>query len=217
MPKKVYLVRHGESTAIAEKKNQDDAAELSAHGITQARATARRFASIPIKSIICSPLLRARQTADIIAREIGVSVGINDLLREIKKPREIEGKLYDDPEVLRIRKILTENHNDPNWHFSDEENLFDLTSRMKQFALALASEPSDQLLIVAHAGVIRMLSLILIFDDLATPDLFHAAYRHMKLTQTGITMFEQEAHGWRLMTWNDYAHLGDDSAEGFHK
>ncbi len=64
---KVFLVRH----AQAEPGEPDDLRALTDHGRTQARAVGERLAHEGVDVVLSSPLLRARQTAEAIARATG--------------------------------------------------------------------------------------------------------------------------------------------------
>ncbi len=77
---RLYFVRHGESEAnlLNEFSNRG-----LKHGLTQqAHALAQSLRSIPVTALFSSPLLRARQTAEILARELGVAYQMTDALRE---------------------------------------------------------------------------------------------------------------------------------------
>jgi broad specificity phosphatase PhoE len=84
----IYLVRHGQSTANAEKVMQGWADyPLSEEGIIQARITGRYLYStgVPVKGIYSSPLSRARRTAEEIARRFipPLQVELVDNLKEV--------------------------------------------------------------------------------------------------------------------------------------
>jgi phosphohistidine phosphatase len=66
---KVFLVRH----AQAEPGEPDELRALTSHGLAQAREVGERLARDGVKpdAVLSSPLLRARQTADAIARATG--------------------------------------------------------------------------------------------------------------------------------------------------
>lgn len=217
MPKKVYLVRHGESEHGAQKLHQLDDVALSERGMRQSRDVANRFTHLAIHKIYSSPHRRTLQTAEHIVAVTGAPIKTTALLQERRQPSEIVGKLRTDPEVVRIKKLMAERRNDPSWRYSDEESIFELRDRVKKFQDSLEHEEQENIVIVSHALFIKMFTLLGVFGDLVTPDLFASYYLHVRTSQTGITMFDRTEHGWRLLTWNDYAHLGDDSAEGFHK
>ncbi len=216
MPKKVYLVRHGESEDGVKKLHQLDDAALTELGARQAKEVANRFQHLTIHKIYASPYRRALQTAEYIGTVTGASIETTGLLKERQQPSAIIGKLRNDPEVVRIKKLMAEHHNDPAWHHSDEENIFELRDRAKKFQEFLEQEEQENIAVVSHAAFIKMFTLLGVFGELVTPDLYESYYLHVRTSQTGITMFDQTTHGWRLLTWNDYAHLEDDNAEGFH-
>ena len=126
---KIYFVRHGETENFVNNLEQDENSGLSDNGIKQAKALAQRFKNIPIDFILTSPYQRARETAEIINKEIDKKIIVNKLLRETKKPTEIENKPHHASEIKEIRQLLYEHFGDPNWRYSDEENFFDLKKR----------------------------------------------------------------------------------------
>ena len=69
---KCYLVRHGQAVDAAEWPGADDERPLTDKGYTrmQRAATALAALDLEIEAIVASPLLRARQTAEVIAREL---------------------------------------------------------------------------------------------------------------------------------------------------
>jgi broad specificity phosphatase PhoE len=82
---KIYFVRHGQSEANANGIVADSTPGLTEAGIEQALKTGSELVNHGITLIVCSPYLRAQQTAEIIAGEIGVgieSIKIMDELRE---------------------------------------------------------------------------------------------------------------------------------------
>jgi probable phosphoglycerate mutase len=81
---RLYFVRHGESEAnlLNEFSNRGLKHGLTEKGQQQAYALAQRLHAVPVVAIFSSPLLRARQTAEILAHELGVAYQVADALRE---------------------------------------------------------------------------------------------------------------------------------------
>lgn len=81
---KIYFVRHGESEAnlTGTFSNRDLEHHLTETGVQQARELALRLAPTRPSFLWSSPILRARQTADIISEEIGIAPQVTDALRE---------------------------------------------------------------------------------------------------------------------------------------
>ena len=81
---RLYFVRHGESTAnlLREFSNGDLKHPLTERGVEQARRLARSLSGIPIERIYSSPVLRAVQTAQVLAESLGAPLEVNEALRE---------------------------------------------------------------------------------------------------------------------------------------
>jgi broad specificity phosphatase PhoE len=92
----VFLVRHGATDllghAIAGRK---PGVSLNAEGRAQAERLARRFQTKLIAEIHCSPLDRARETAEPIAQHLGLDIEIAPALDEVDFG-EWTGMPFDD-------------------------------------------------------------------------------------------------------------------------
>jgi broad specificity phosphatase PhoE len=70
---RIYLARHGQTAYNLERRFQGQLpVPLDETGLAQAADLAERAAEHNFAVLWCSPLLRARQTADIVARRIGL-------------------------------------------------------------------------------------------------------------------------------------------------
>jgi len=73
MPARVYLARHGQTAYNAEGRFQgQQAIPLDDVGRAQAADLAERAAPYAFRALWCSPLLRARETADVVGARIGL-------------------------------------------------------------------------------------------------------------------------------------------------
>lgn len=97
---KLYFVRHGQSEAnaagiVAGSENP----ALTEAGIAQAQKTGVELVNHDIRFIVCSPYLRAQQTAEIIAGEIGLGLADINVIDELRERYlgEKEGKPKVDP------------------------------------------------------------------------------------------------------------------------
>lgn len=98
---KIYLVRHGKS---AQGFHEVEDSDLSALGHSQASAFADEFAhKHDPMPIIASPMRRARQTADALAKRWSCRVGIEQLVGEVPVPATLSG-----PAIAQRRPWLTE-------------------------------------------------------------------------------------------------------------
>ncbi len=81
---KLYFVRHGESEANTRHvlSNRESPFGLTALGKRQAAKLAESLKSIPMNSIFSSPILRARETAEILSQKLQLPIHITEALRE---------------------------------------------------------------------------------------------------------------------------------------
>jgi phosphohistidine phosphatase len=100
----LYLVRHGEAEAAG--VGGDEARELTDKGMRDSRAVAEAVAraGAKLEAIWTSPLVRARQTAEIIGRVLGVTAHSDERLRPGATLGGVQDLLGDraDPQVMLV-------------------------------------------------------------------------------------------------------------------
>lgn len=206
---KLYLVRHGESEFNKQNLHQHAKVALSQTGHNQAEIVTKRLQHLAIDLIITSHMIRAIQTAEAINKVVKKQIINTDLLNELKRPTEIEGKPIKAPEIVALKKILREHYDDPNWYHSDEENFFDFKNRVAQVIPFIEQQDAREILVVTHAVVIRMIIALICIGETVTPKQFYHMERRLHIANTGLTVCEQKENGkWHVLTVNDYAHLG---------
>jgi broad specificity phosphatase PhoE len=78
-----WFLRHGETDWNRENRTQGSTdVPLNENGLAQARLAAALLHGRGIETIVCSPLERARRTADIVAAALGLAVQVRQDLRE---------------------------------------------------------------------------------------------------------------------------------------
>jgi probable phosphoglycerate mutase len=83
-PVAFWFLRHGETDWNAQNLSQGNVdIPLNETGLAQARSASLLLRNRGIRSLISSPLSRARVTAEIAAAELGLPVQIDDGLREV--------------------------------------------------------------------------------------------------------------------------------------
>src|SRR5262245_20748270 len=75
----LYLIRHGQYETGVQHR---DGGSLTALGIEQAKCAAQAVAHLPINAIHASTMVRAVETANIIAQAVQMDYQTHDLLRE---------------------------------------------------------------------------------------------------------------------------------------
>lgn len=153
-----YLVRHGESEGNAANRYQHADVPLSDIGRMQASKRAMHLKDKNITRIFSSPFPRALETAQIIQGVIGPLLPVEHYhyLHELEAPTILKGRLKTDPEAMAIKAEITANRLDPQYRHSDEETLFMLHDRVTKLLAYLVSHAHEDVLLVSHGGVLRM-------------------------------------------------------------
>lgn len=205
----LYLVRHAQSKANELSVTSNAETKLTAYGKKQAQSVARRFKKISIDIIVSSHYTRARQTAEIIQKTTNKKLIFCELLREIKRPTNLEGLNFQNPESLKVREEMKKNIHDASWHYQDEDNFFDLRARAFQFLNWISGRSEERIVAISHGIFLKTLIFTMMLGDRFTPDFFHFVEHFFLTRNTGITLCEYTNYkGWKLITFNDHAHLG---------
>lgn len=158
----IYLVRHGETDWNIKGivQGQSDV-PLNDAGIKQAKELAGRLKKIYFDVIYSSDLLRAKRTAEIIAKEKKLAVLTTKVLRE-RDFGDFEGKKADF--ILAWRKALKKGikslsdsekkflKNKNNQIESDESLMARFIPFLREMAVAY---PGKNILIVTHGSILR--------------------------------------------------------------
>lgn len=211
----LYLVRHGESTGNNQGLHQDSKTPLSEKGLQQAEELAKRFERIDLDICICSPFVRTRQTAEAILRRKNIEILYDDRIVETKRPTEIEGKSIHDPDVIKIKKEIEANKDKSEWYYSDEEKPSDIIARALSFIHDLEQRKEENVLVVTHGEFMRTMVLLFMYRDQADSSMWIHFKNFLWVSNTAITVLRRlgdsdpyTVNGWKLITWNDSAHLG---------
>ena len=170
---------------------------------------AQRLKDTHFDKIFSSDLARAKDTASYIAKQHNMDVVTSALIREHKKPSEMEGLAHDSEEAQRIYKIIEDNMEDPAWHYSDDENYYDFRGRLIKFMQEVEKEKGENILAVSHSLVIRLLVCLTILGRDLKASHFQVARWRMRAMNTGVTVLEYDKGEWSLLTFNDIAHLAE--------
>src|ERR1051325_8952590 len=82
-PKTIILVRH------AERQDTSADSALSAAGLARSQKLAEMFASAGIKAIYTSQFLRTKQTAEPLAKQLGITLTVVPLQSKKSNPKEV--------------------------------------------------------------------------------------------------------------------------------
>jgi probable phosphoglycerate mutase len=156
VPAPVYLVRHGQSEWNVRRLTQGQTVHpaLTALGRLQADAAATMISAdlaahgLAVRRIITSDLVRARETADILAARLGAVTTIDARLRE-QSLGHLEGRPYE--ETWDAAAAI--DWSDPSQPIAGGESLMDVYERMA--AVLRAIDPDTVAVLVSHGDAIR--------------------------------------------------------------
>lgn len=164
MKKNIFIFRHGQTDKNLAQKWQGSGCDdvLNETGKQQAKELADKVKDFELEKIYCSPLIRAKQTANFIvnnsSKKIDVKV-MNDL-------REIYFGVAEGKTFSEVRKIFGSefeqcllNPNKQTWflHFPEAESKYEAFNRVDACLKEIASEKENTVGVVCHAGVISAL------------------------------------------------------------
>ena len=158
----VLLIRHGQQLLPdLDKATTGDWIDppLSEHGRAQARLLAAGLSTVRIDHIFCSPLRRARETAQPVAEMHRMDVEIVNDLREVEifrdlPPDQTAREAVGDDLLRAVRgRMLTER----SWDvYPFSESSFDFCKRsINAIEAAIARNAGERIAIVCHGGVIN--------------------------------------------------------------
>ena len=197
------FLRHGESIGNAESRwqGQSDYA-LTERGRAQARALAERWKSEGAKFdlIISSPLVRAKETAEIVASALGAKIELDPILLE-RNVGEMEGLTMEE-----VRKIPQPPYITPYDPIGGEgEGDWALFLRAGQALHDLVRRPPGNYLIVSHGGLLNQL-MNAIIGIAPHVDPSGVRFRFENTAFARVIYFPHQ-HRWAIDTVNDRAHL----------
>jgi|Deesub1362A_J573_1020465.scaffolds.fasta_scaffold13552_3 alpha-ribazole phosphatase len=153
--KKVYLVRHGETLWNAEKKylGLTDIG-LTKNGLSQAERLAQRLEGEGIEVIFTSPLLRAKETASLIAEKLNVPVEVWEELREVHFG-EWEGLTYEEIRGKYGDLINKWMENPSAFSIPGGDSWEEINKRAERFLKRVQERKEEIALAVSHGGLIK--------------------------------------------------------------
>lgn len=208
-PKRIYLVRHGESIGNIKEISQVASTPLSDTGHKQAAKVAERAVNLDFDLLVASEMLRAQETAGYIAEAKKMPVMSSPYFHEKLNPSHVAGLSFKDEIYLKYIQELEDNLGNPNWNLPGMESFNDLMNRSERALDFLIEREEQNILVVTHGIFLMYLVAKAIFADTLTAPLFRKIYLGFHADNTGITMLSYEAGKWRLITWNDHSHFAE--------
>ncbi len=151
----VLLARHGETDDNAARRFQGHLdPPLNELGRAQALALGEELAGAGIRELWSSPLLRARETATIAGRQLGLQPRLDPRLMEVDVG-DWAGRLYDDLETDEPELYAEWRSGSPAFRFPGGESLEEQGERVAAAIEEISGVAQLPVLVVCHGGVIR--------------------------------------------------------------
>lgn len=156
---KLYFVRHGESDANLQHviSNRESTFRLTERGRGQAQALAEKLKDIPFTAMHSSPILRARETAEILSRSLHLPYQVTGALREYDCGI-LEEK--SDEESWRLHREFYEDwtlrHNYSNKP-EGGESFLEIQNRFVPFIESLKRNSDNHILLIGHGGLFHLM------------------------------------------------------------
>lgn len=161
MPKKIILIRHGETDHNKERRIQGWLdVPLNETGHSQAQAVARLLAKYKLDALYSSDLKRAHQTAHHISTTTKLAIHTTVALRE-RDMGIFSGWAWEsepDPvkESLWQEFLKSQEHSLRDWKRHQGESLLEMATRVNQFLSQLSTSHQGQSVgLVSHGGTIN--------------------------------------------------------------
>lgn len=212
MTTQVLFIRHGETDWNRIKRIQGHIdIPLAASGFAQAGQLAQRLlqesqTGARLDAVYSSDLQRARQTAKPFADALGLSLKLNEGLRE-RWYGDFQG--YDSAEILArfpAEHAVWQSH-DPDFTPPGGESQREFSRRvLNAIEPIVAAHPGGRIACVAHGGVLDCIYRFAREIPLEAP-------RDWLLLNTSINVVDFENGQAKVVSWGDVAHLAAPSSD----
>lgn len=192
----IVFLRHGESVGNAENRFQGHADfPLTERGRVQARALAARWQAegVTFDRCIASPLLRARQTAEIVCDALDVPLEFDPGWMEINNGKMAGLTPEEGERIVPRPKFMT-----PYTRFGETgESRWELYLRAGQNIQRLIDSPPARILVVAHGGILNMAMYAVLGIPVQADS--HGPRFRFRNTAFATLEYVAESHKWSLL------------------
>jgi len=199
---RIIAIRHGETAWNADSRIQGQRdVGLNETGRWQARRVGEALVGEEIAAVYSSDLGRAEQTAEPIAEATGLPVIRTQGLRE-RRFGLFEGMTFEEIHENWPEHAQNWRRRLPEWQPpSGGESLIELRERVHRTMVELAARhPGEQIVVVAHGGVLDALYRIATGQEVNSP-------RTWELPNGAINRLLWTPQGFTLVGWSDTQHL----------
>ncbi len=206
---KLYVVRHGETEWNKEEifRGRKDV-PLNVTGTKQADKTGRYFTGKSLDIVLSSPLSRAMQTAQAVARMTGVQVEAVEQLTDMSFGIW-EGKPLKEVEELFPEDIAVWRSSPHKLKVEEGETLGEVRSRVRECIEKIGTGQPGAVVIATHRVICKVIVLSCLGID-------NSHFWDMRFDPASITLLEGKDDRFSLAFANDTCHLREGmTASGY--
>ncbi len=197
----MYILRHGQSEANYPADTYGLDKGLTEKGREQAKIAATKLKNIKFDVIFASPLVRAQETAAIMAEEHKLEILTEEALKE-RHSGKLEGRIIKEVEEELSHLVeMRENLPFEEWkkipfgegRETDEQLISRFITKLREIAVGY---PSKKVLIISHVALMRTLLIhlgVTTYKELKGKKIENTGY--IKLESDGIDFFVEELSG----------------------
>lgn len=211
---RLFWIRHGEDQANVKKifSHRKIDFPLTEKGVMQARQTAAYLSGEEFSGMYSSPMKRALQTAEIIAREVDLKVQVMENFREVNVG-ELDGKPMRDEMFSMHQEIISDWFSGvSDSRFPGGENYRELLARMKEGILRVFENlDSAYVVVVAHGGSFKYV-LKDLCNNVGSEQIRDTPIPNCSISELEIICLDNQIEG-ELISLGDSAHLHGAAAK----
>jgi broad specificity phosphatase PhoE len=202
----IYLVRHGESEANVQRVFSNGKVDLplTALGRQQAAQAAAWLAGSQAVHVFSAPLLRARQTADLIAQTLGIGTSVLADLDEIRVG-ELDGRRDEASWALHDRVIARWRAGHRRAGFPGGETFGQAHDRFSAALQEMAERYPGQTVVAVSHGAIQMTVIPRLCPSLGQE--LRRARQRWGLRNAAITQLDVSPEGIVCPMWGSTDHV----------
>jgi probable phosphoglycerate mutase len=210
---RIYFVRHGEGQDNVARQFSHKKVDrpLTERGRLQARQTAEYLAGRQIDKVFCSPMKRAHETAQIIARRLEQEITILEEFREVNVG-DLDGRDFSDETWGMYHDITHEWYaGNSDLSYPGGEDYVTLWARTRTGLQKILEDHSNcSFVLVGHGGIF-IATLKEFCRGLEVGWLQNVEYYNCAITELEVEIVNGELEG-RIVDWANYHHMSGDAA-----
>lgn len=202
--KHVYFIRHGETKMNHKLRHQGPDEPLTERGREQVRELIKFLREQNIDTLVSSNYARALETADMVAKELGITYTIEPSVREFGRPLSLYGRHHFSPASFRYIFALYRNRFNLLWDKEGAENLAHVRDRVREARTIIEEIPGQRIAVISHRIFMTMFTETVCFDKpLSLFKFLEGLFGRRRIPNCAVLEFACQADsGKALCSWN---------------